>query len=56
MHGAHCLLLHSVAGSQKGSPYQLRERYVGEWVGGRREGRGTFYYASGAPCNTNLVR
>ena len=34
---------------QEGSPYQLRERYVGEWVGGQRDGRGTFYYASGAP-------
>jgi len=33
---------------QEGSPYQLRERYVGEWVEGQRKGRGTFYFASGA--------
>ena len=34
--------------TQEGSPYQLRERYVGEWVEGQRKGRGTFYFASGA--------
>ena len=27
---------------------QLRERYIGEWVSGKRKGRGTFYFASGA--------
>ena len=34
--------------SQEGCPYQLRERYLGEWSKGQREGRGTFYFASGS--------
>ena len=30
------------------TPFQLRERYVGEWEAGERHGYGTFHYASGS--------
>ena len=30
------------------SPFQLRERYTGDWVEGRREGTGTFFFANGS--------
>ena len=33
---------------QEANPFQLRERYVGEWSKGQRHGHGTFYLASGA--------
>lgn len=31
-----------------GSQYPARNRYVGEWLDGKRQGQGTYFYASGA--------
>ncbi|KAJ8413699.1 hypothetical protein AAFF_G00082060 [Aldrovandia affinis] len=42
--GTHTWFLKRILGSQ----YPLRNEYVGEFVQGLRQGRGKFYYASGA--------
>ncbi|XP_028392873.1 radial spoke head 10 homolog B-like [Dendronephthya gigantea] len=50
-YGEHTWFLRRIKGSQ----YPLRNRYVGSFVNGLREGHGVFYYASGAKYDGEWV-